>query len=323
MSSLYESLAMQIEKFLSEKRGLGYRYIREEGLMNDFHRFIANTRNPSPVSEDSIMQWVDRAASEIDRNQKIAVIRQFVFYLNRRGETAYIIPTAYRSIEHDDFDPHIYSRKELALIFMAADNHGNYGKTPYSSLSFPLIIRMLYGCGLRISEALSLKVKSVDLLNGILTIRDTKFFKDRLIPMHENLTRRCSVYARAMLVMSEPDEFFFPSSNAGQRISNGIFYGYFKKLLKQTGIQHADTRRGFRVHDIRHTFAVHCLQKLDRSGMDMAAVLPILATYMGHTTYIGTGTYLHLTSELYPEIVTKVNDVYGGMIPQGGGTGEN
>jgi integrase len=323
MNSLFENLAVKIENFISEKQGLGYRYIREERLINNFHRFVMNTQNPCPVSEDSIIQWVDSSASEVYRNQKIAVIRQFALYLNRIGETAYIVPVAYRSIERNDFIPHIYSKKELALIFMAADNHGKYGKLPYSNLSFPLVLRMLYGCGLRISEALSLKVKSVDLVNGILKIKDTKFFKDRLIPMHKNLTRRCVIYAQAALAMSAPDDFFFPPVNIEQRISNAAFNWYFKKLLKQSGIQREDTNRGFRVHDMRHTFAVHCLQKLDCSGMDMAAVLPILATYMGHTSYIGTGTYLHLTSELYPEIINKVNDVYSVLIPQGGIASEN
>jgi integrase len=264
------------------------------------------------------MRWVDNTASEVTRNYKIAVIRQFALFLNRRGENAYLVPTAYRSIQRDNFNPHIYSKRELLLIFAEADKHGDYGATPFSGLSFPLILRMLYGCGLRITEALSLKIKSVDLDSGALIIKDTKFFKDRMIPMHENLKRRCEAYARSQLIMADPDDFFFPSGKAGQGIRKEIFYGYFKKLLKKCGILYGVTHRGFRVHDMRHTFAVHCLQKFDKANIDMAAVLPILATYMGHTSYIGTGTYLHLTAELYPEIAIKVDNIYGGIIPQRG-----
>lgn len=118
---------------------------------------------------------------------------------------------------------------------------------------------MLYSCGLRISEALSLKVRDVDIQGGSLIIRDTKFFKDRLIPMHKNLTIRCLEYFERTLVLAAPDDYFFPSGNT-EHIRNSAFYQYFRNLLRITGIRVAKSGSGPRVHNLRHTFAVHCLK---------------------------------------------------------------
>lgn len=180
---------------------------------------------------------------------------------------------------------------------------------------------MLYSCGLRISEALSLKVQDVDLQRGSLVIRNTKFFKSRIVPMHKNLVKRCLEYFEGTLIIAAPCDYFFPSGN-NERIRNSTFYRYFRNLLRITGIHVDVSGIGPRVHDIRHTFAVHCLKKLDSDGYDMNVVLPILATYMGHTTYEGTGLYLHLTAELYPSIVDIVEEKFEKLIPQGGCTYE-
>lgn len=314
-----ELLKAAIKNFIAEKRFLGYRYKNEEQRMFSFLKFVVENDTLEPLSKETILSWADAADGAKSRNLRLTVIRQFALYLNRSDPDApaYIVPTTYRSIHRKDFCPYIYSKEELVLLFRAADAFGKVGQIPYSEKSFPLILRMLYGCGLRISEVLSLKVEDVNLQDGLLIIRDTKFFKDRLIPMHKNLTNRCLEYFERNLIIAAPNEYFFPSGKPN-RIGNSTFYQYFRNLLQLTGIRTSRSGSGPRVHDIRHTFAVHCLKKLDTAGYDMNVVLPILATYMGHTTYEGTGTYLHLTAELYPHIVNVMEEKFEKIIPLGG-----
>ena len=318
-----ELLKVAVENFIAEKRLLGYRYKNEEQRMSSFLKFVIENKISDPLSKETILSWTDAADGAESRNLRLTVIRQFALYLNRSNSDApvYVVPTTYRSIHHKDFCPYIYSKEELILLFQAADAFGRVGQIPYSEKSFPLILRMLYGCGLRISEALSLRVRDIDLQEGSLIIKDTKFFKDRLIPMHRNLTKHCLEYIEGSLIIASQDEYFFPSGKPN-RIRNSTFNQYFRSLLRLAGIRGSCSGPGPRVHDIRHTFAVHCLKKLDNDGYDMNVVLPILATYMGHTTYEGTGTYLHLTAELYPHIVNMMEEKFEKIIPLGGCTDE-
>ena len=317
-------LKIAIENFIAEKRFMGYRYKNEEDRRSSFFKYITENRISDALSKESILSWADNSKGARNRNLRLTTIRQFAIYINRSDPdvSAYVVPFAYRSIQHEDFCPYIYSESELVRLFQAADTFGKVRNIPYSEKSFPLIIRMLYSCGLRISEALSLKVRDVDIQGGSLIIRDTKFFKDRLIPMHRNLTIRCLEYFERTLVLAAPDDYFFPSGNT-KRICNSVFYRYFRNLLHVTGIQVSKSGSGPRVHDLRHTIAVHCLKKMYSVGYDMNVFLPILATYMGHTTYEGTGTYLHLTAELYPSVINMVEEKFEKLIPQGGCTYED
>ena len=314
----YGILDNQIRGFIDEKHRFGYRYSNQESMLRSFLNFLEDNTLTPVVSESSVMSWLETCDNPENRNYRISLLRQFALYLNRIGETAYVIPTTYHSLVHKNFCPYIYSKKELAMLFGVADNYGKFGRTPFSERSFPLILRMLYGCGLRISEALSLKYKHVDLVDGILIIKDTKFFKDRQVPMHKNLTKRCCEYFEKNIILLSPNDYFFPSGK-NKRISNDTYYRYFRALLDLSGIRPKNAcGKGPRIHDLRHTFAVHNLKQLDEAGYDMNTVLPILATYMGHTTYVGTGAYLHLTSELYPQIIDTVEKTYVDLLPQGG-----
>ncbi len=248
-------LKIAIENFIAEKRFMGYQYKNEEVRMSSFFKYITENRISDALSKESILSWADNAKGVKNRNLRLTTIRQSAIYINRSDPdvSAYVVPFAYRSIQRKDFCPYIYSETELVRLFQAADIFGKVGNIPYSEKSFPLIIRMLYSCGLRISEALSLKVRDVDLQNGTLIIRDTKFFKNRLIPMHRNLTIHCLEYFERTLVLATPENYFFPSGNT-ERICNSAFYQYFRNLLRITGIRVAKSGSGPRVHDLRHPY---------------------------------------------------------------------
>lgn len=178
----------------------------------------------------------------------------------------------------------------------------------------PVLFRLLYGCGLRLSEALKLRVQHVDLKDGILSVMDGKFNKDRLVPMSENCLTRCRTYAQRVHPLSNEQAYFFPSPS-GAQITTGNVYKNYRRFLWQAGISHGGWGKGPRLHDMRHTHCVHCLRRWVLQGEDLAAYLPVLKTYMGHYSFQDTAHYLRLTAELYPDITAKTERSFSDIIP--------
>ncbi len=155
---------------------------------------------------------------------------------------------------------------------------------------------------------------------GVLTINDGKLNKDRLVPLSLELLERCRTYFRDAHMFSGPDTHFFPAPG-GSAVSKGNVYKNFRKFLWQARISHGGWGKGPRVHDFRHTFAVHCLRRWVLEGKDLAAYLPVLKTYLGHHSFQDTSQYLRLTAELYPDITAKVEQKFGHVIPSLEGVG--
>jgi integrase/recombinase XerD len=176
----------------------------------------------------------------------------------------------------------------------------------------PELLRVLYGCGLRLEEALSLRIRDVDLIQGVLHINDTKFRKDRLVPPARPLVVRLQKYA-ASLGSRPEDDHFFPSPRGGPLHGSGMYRNY-RDLLQRCHIGHGGRGEGPRLHDLR-TFAVHTLLRWHREGADLQARLPMLATCLGHASIDGTQDYLQMIAELYPEIVSRSHAAFGDVIP--------
>jgi integrase len=196
----------------------------------------------------------------------------------------------------------------------AADALGVKPRFPRRHLILPEIFRVLYGCGLRVSEAIGLRVGAVDLRAGVLTIRQGKFRKDRLVPLAPSLTQRLRRYADA-LGGQPADAVFFPSRGA-RPYHRVTVYHAFRQLLWRCRIAHGGRGHGPRLHDLRHTFAVHRLAQWYRAGADLNALLPVLATYLGHQSVTQTQVYLRLTADLFPDLAARSEAAFGHVIPR-------
>lgn len=212
------------------------------------------------------------------------------------------------------FTPRILTHEEIRKLLQAVDQIVPTARSPLRHLIMPEIFRLLYGCGFRLGEVLNLQIRDVDLNQGVLTVRQGKFRKDRLVPPALSLVIRLRKYA-ASLENRPPDAVFFPAPNGGPYSLRAV-YTVFRKLLLECGIPHAGRGKGPRVHDARHAFAVHTLVRWYREGADLDAKLPLLATYLGHQNLSGTQKYLHLTAELFPEIIRRVNAAFGDVMPR-------
>ena len=302
------------KSFISYKQSIGFKYESETGTMSRFTKFADNLGITEPIlTKELVLAWTEKRPNETDktREHRYSAIRQFADHLMLHGHTPYIAPKInYRGSKH--FTPHIFTHDEIMRIFESADDIAPNNVSPYIHKILPVLLRMLYGCGLRISEALRLTDSDVDLEQGVLTIKHAKFDQDRLIPMSESLIAACKTYRDGMTLL--PGDYFFPARDRSQ-ISPHTINQRFRDILWKSGIPYHGKPYGPRLHDVRHTFAVHTLQKWTKDGNDIYCMLPMLSVYLGHEDASSTGRYLRLTAEVYPEIVEITSKNCGYVIP--------
>lgn len=311
-----------IQEVIYQKRSLGYKYDSSARMLYKFDQFCLTYGCTEPVlSKELVHAWSQKRPNEAQATlqNRVNVVRQLAMYMTHLGACAYVVPK--NTIPKGPrYIPHIFSNDELAAFFKHADACHVLSIVPHRHWIMPLLFRMLYSCGLRISEALNLKVRDVDLHAGVLMIMDGKFNKDRLVPLSKELLHRCHAYVKQVHLFSDENSYFFPSPN-GQAVTKGNIYKNFRKFLWKARISHGGWGKGPRVHDFRHTFAVHCLRRWVLEGKDLTAYLPVLKTYLGHHSFSDSSQYLRLTAEIYPDITAKVECAFGYVIPTMGGDG--
>ena len=311
-SSLNES----ISALIAEKRAVGYKYASSAWTLYKFDQFcIAQNYTETVITRDLAYAWIERKPNEALATQqnRAGVVRQLALYMTRLGLQSFVLPPKILP-RKQHYQPYIFSDREIAAILARADACHYCSQVPCRHLIMPLLFRLLYGCGLRLSEALNLRVQHVDLKDGVLSVMDGKFNKDRLVPMSENCLARCRTYAQRVHSLSNEQAYFFPSPS-GARMTNGNVYKNYRRFLWQAGISHGGWGKGPRLHDMRHTHCVHCLRRWVLQGADLAAYLPVLKTYMGHYSFQDTAHYLRLTAELFPDNTAKTERAFGDIIP--------
>ncbi len=304
--SFWSVFAPHIRDFISLKRSLGYKYEEEERTLHTFDQFILDQGYTNPeLTKEITDQWADRRHNEAELTTygKVIVVKQLAEYLRDQGIKTYV-PQLPR-YPGCTFIPYIYSYEEMNAIFRACDSLRMKCRNTFSCLLImPCLLRLLYGTGIRISEALSLKNKDVDINRSHLTLKDTKNGKDRLVPMSSSLTTVCKDYLeqRNKLPLSSlrrENGTFFVSLNGGE-CKQGAVHRWFRKVLDLAGIPFSGNRKGPRIHDIRHTFACHSFTKLSDEGIDLYCSWPYLSTYLGHQSLESTEQYIRLTSRNSP-----------------------
>ncbi len=309
-------LAGVISHFFEDMR-LSGRVYNAEGY---FLRHLAHDAEKAGLdtncmTKEFVEAWCQKREYESHKtwSNRVIVIRKLADYIDLRGMSVYK-PSIVIPAKPSDFTPHINTTLELKRIFEQADLLPFYTNCPNRGPVASLLFRMLYGCGLRISEALGLTMRDVDLESGVLTICNSKFGKNRYVPMSPTLTERCRQYAACTRNGVPENAPFFPAPDGGHYSKRAI-HGTFRRILENAGIP--CTGQGPRIHDFRHTFSVHCLKKWILAGKDMNAALPVLSAYLGHKDLSGTQGYLRLTADMYPDIIRTMELRFGDVVPGG------
>ena len=210
--------------------------------------------------------------------------------------------------------PYVYSRNELQRLFGAIDA-SRQRSVQLGADTLRALLLLLYGAGLRLGEAERLTLEDADLPDALLTIRDTKFYKARLVPVAPQLADALRAYAakRAERPLPKGTASTFLANRDGTPLARGTIHGAFAKLLKGAGIGAPnDGRRAPCLHSLRHAAAVHRLESWYRQGADVRRLLPVLATWLGHADLNGTQVYLSMTPELLHEASVRFNTYVNG-----------
>jgi integrase/recombinase XerD len=310
------ALADAIAALVAQKRAVGYKYAAEARVLARFEAFCrVEFPGLGMVSQASVEAWVAsgrrRGVRPATLQALAAPVRELARWLGHRGVHAYVLPAGVLA-RPARYVPHIYTDQELAALFAQTDRCRYCSQVPFRHLVMPVLFRTIYACGLRLSEARLLRPGDVDIDAGVLQVRDAKGGKDRQVPVSEPLRVRLADY-HAQLVGRSAWDWFFPG-RTGLPLTVANIDKNFRRFLWQARISHGGRGHGPRVHDLRHTFAVNNLRFWFAQGQDVGALLPVLQTYMGHSSLRDTAYYLRLTAESYPDITARVQQATGDVV---------
>lgn len=308
---------------IEQKRALGYKYKSQPGILRRFDLFCSeNYPNDSVLSQEIMLHWAAKRSGEHPGTLqgRFTPIQELAKYMARKGLPAFVLPKGHLP-KVPRYLPHIYTNEELKQIFEQTDRCHFCSEVPYRHYAMPVFFRLLYGCGLRLSEARLLRVGDVDLDEGVITITNAKLDKHRQLPVSPELLVRLKNYHQAVHIFSGPEAWFFPGYG-GKPMTSGNVEKNLYKFLWQARISRGGRGKSIRVHDFRHTFAVHCLRKWVAQGKDLRAYLPVLQAYLGHVQFSDTAYYLHLTADLFPSITEQLEHALGEIIPKAGALDE-
>jgi integrase/recombinase XerD len=312
------TLAGAITGLVAEKRAVGYKYVSEERALARFEVFCAGEfPGLETVTRASVQAWIAaarrRAVKPATLQSLAAPVRELARWFHRRGVNSYVLPAGVLE-KPSRYVPHIYSDRELAALFAATDRCHYCSEVPFRHLVMPVLFRTIYACGLRCSEARLLRVADVEIDTGVLQIRDAKGGNDRQLPVSEPLRERLAGY-HSKLAGQPGWEWFFPGATPGVPLTLNNVNRNFRRFLWQARIPHGGRGHGPRVHDLRHAMAVNNLRSWFAHGENVNALLPVLQTYLGHSSIGDTAYYLHLTAESYPDITARVKQAFGDIVP--------
>lgn len=321
MNGHTSTFAGYIIGLVSQKQSVGYKYLSETAILKRFDVFCSEHYPGARfLDKDIVLHWSRQRAGEHPGTLRARVtpVRELARYMINNGQRAFILPKGMLP-KIPRYLPHIYSDDEIRKIFFHVDRCHYNIEVPYRHHVMPVFFRLLYCCGLRVSEARMIKVGDVDMEQGVITLTNTKSGKHRQIPLPDRLHERFIAYHRTVHLFSIPDDWFFPGYKDKPMSVYNIEKNH-RKFLWQAGISHSGRakpgeRGAPNLHSCRHTFAVHRLRGWIREGKDVQAYMPVLQAYMGHASYSDTAYYLHLTADLFPDITTSVERELGCIIP--------
>lgn len=292
-----------IEQYILWRQVHGAKFITETNLLRRFVRHTGGDADCEAVTTDQVLRFLEsRRASTRHRENTHYALAGFWRYAISRGHAS-------RSpLPHNESrsplrpPPYIYSRDELRrLLDPDTIEISRRGAVQFDAATLRTLLLILYGAGLRFSEATRLTLADVDLTDAILSVRGTKFFKDRLVPIGPQLARALAdfVAQRRRSGRAQDPNVLLLANRDGTRLASSTVQTAFDALRRIAGVSRAGGgRRIPRLHDLRHSFAVHSLTAWYREGADVQRRLPLLSTYLGHADLEGTKVYLSMTPAL-------------------------
>lgn len=293
-------LRQAVEDYLTLRRSLGFK-LREYGVcLHEFVSFL-KAKKASRITAWLALEYATQREHEkpISWTRRLIIIRGFALYRSGADPATEVPHHRLLPFRSQRARPYLYSPEEINRLLDAALTM--VSPHPLRQHTYYCLFGLLAVTGLRLGEALNLQPQDVDLAEGILTIRRTKFDKSRLVPLHPSTREVLARYAKLRdenyARRGRPVIYFFAAIH-GTRLNNSGVNLVFRALSRQIGLRRRGERHGPRLHDFRHRFAVETLLRWYRSGEAVTRRMPVLSTYLGHSNVTGTYWYLSNTPEL-------------------------
>ncbi len=301
------TLRQAAEQYLAMRRSLGFKLQRCGPALLDFIGFLEQHHAPY-ITLALALAWAKQppGAQPDTWAQRLSQVRIFARYRSSADPRTQVPPAALMPYRPKRARPYLYSDTEIRSLLRAALRlSGHDGLRPWA---YYCLFGLLTVSGLRVGEAQNLQLQDLDLKAGVLTIRNAKFGKDRLVPLHASTRRVLSRYLarRQRLWATRAVSDYLFVSGRGNRLDGGDIRRTFYRLSRQIGLRAPGERHGPRLHDMRHRFASRTLLRWYRTGEEPERRLPVLSAYLGHVHWSDTYWYLSAFPQLMRHAMSRL-----------------
>jgi integrase len=307
------SMVSLVKDYLSCRRKLGVELLREGSQLLNFAHFADRAQHTGPLTQDLAQSWACTSrSSQINRARRLAIVHRFAQYRRQFDPDTQIPQSGLLGRTTRRLTPNIYSAEEIKQLLAATRELKS--KNGLRSATYEAFFGLVAAAGLRLSEAIHLKRCDVDLADGILTVRHTKYGKTRIVPLHPSTAQALRRYVRCrdQKIPAPGNEFFFLSSRGAALDSRTVEYT-FDRLRKRLGWIGRGSYSFPRIMDLRHSFICRRLMTWYKESANVDNAILALATYVGHTQV--TDTYWYITG--VPELMASAAQRFERLAPGG------
>jgi integrase len=292
-----DMLSRDLDSYIALQRARGLKFTTQPCVLRSFVA-EAEAAGDTHILTARVLDWAARTTSDEQARNRLAIVRRFAEHL-AIADPAHDVPPAdaFGRWRFERRMPHIYTGAEIAALMAAARRLGPPGSIRGETLA--TLVGLLAATGMRVSEVLGLDLDDVT-VDG-LVIRETKFRKSRLVPLHPSARAALEDYVRRRKLLRRAGEALFVN-NHGRRPAYVTLYALFLRVSRETGLRGVPGEKGPRLHDLRHTFAVRSLEVCGGDRRAISRHMLALATYLGHADPSHTWWYLQATPALMRHI---------------------
>lgn len=307
-------ISQGIRDYLALRRALGFQFEHVEGALRNFASFLEEKKT-SRLTSTLMVEWakIPRQAQPAQWAKRLGMVRDFARFWKSTDPLTELPPDGLLPYCYRRRPPYIYTELEIEHLLAAASQ-----LIPRDGLrrhTYFTLFGLIAAAGLRLSESIDLDQKDVDFSRGLLSVRNTKFGKSRLVPLHASTLERLRGYVRTRnRFHSRPRVPAFFVSDRGIRVTKDSVRWAFIAMSKQSALRAPSDRRGPRIHDLRHSFAVRTLMEWYRTGKNIDQQMPLLSTYLGHDHPSDTYWYLSAVPELLAYAGKRLEKQMGGVL---------
>lgn len=307
------TISVIVKSYIDYKRNLGFQLVGESYYLRLFAKFTEDINYTGPITRDIVFKWCESGdnPSSVTKGRRFEPLKGLADYANAFDPASELLPKLPYGNPHKRKRPHIYTLEETCLLMEKSASL--YSPDGIRALTMRTAIGLLWSTGLRTSELVNLKISDVDLDDGVILIQNSKFNKDRIIPLLQTVVEQLRLYRKDVETISKNTlmtDSFFVTTNGSPLKANALQYA-FQKIRNCIEPENSEYKH-VRLYDFRHTFATRTIKTWLEQQEDVNAKLFLLSTYMGHMHPEDTYWYLSSTPELMELSSHKYEDIYGG-----------